>query len=152
MDTPFKFKVEAERAGSHVLMHWDNPIVGFGSFDICTETGMVFCDDVGEQLAYKIINDWLRPLSKSTANQWCHERVEYNCTLDDGCSNGIVVTYVFKDEDTGEYDSNRIVIVSKNEETIIYQGVFKHTMPNIYQARRYVKDYLNCAGFTVLQW
>ena len=150
MDNSFKFNVKAERAGSHVLIHWDNPIVGFGSFDICTETGMVFCDEVGKQLTYKIINDWLRPLSKSTANQLCHEQIEYDYILKDG-SKGIVVTYVFNDGETGEYCRNRIVIVSKNEETIICQGLFKHTMPDVYQARRYVKEYLNSAGVTVLQ-
>lgn len=150
MDTLFRFNVEAERVGSHVLINWSNPIVGFGSFDICTETGMVYSDEVGKELTYKIINDWLRPVTSSTKGATCHEIIEYDYVLKDG-TKGIVVSYVFKNEDTSEFESNRIVIVSKTEETFVYQGILRHIMPNVYQARRYVKEYLSSAGITVLQ-
>jgi hypothetical protein len=150
MEPIFKFNIEAERVGSHVLLHWDNPIVGFGSFDICTETGTVFCDEVGKELTYKIINDWLRPVNQYSALKICHEVVQYDYVLKDGTI-GIVVSYVFKDEVTNDFERNQIVIVSKCDETTIYHGLFKQTFENIYVARRYVKEYLASCGVTVLQ-
>lgn len=150
MDTLFHFDIEAEQTNSHVLIHWSNPIVGFGSFDICMKTGTVYADDAGKELTYKIIKDWLQPDTPSTSNTFCHEIVEYECPLKDG-TKGIVVTYVFKNEDTCEYDQTRICIVSKDKDTIIHQGFLKQRMDNLYQARRYVKEYLTSAGVTVLQ-
>lgn len=150
MDTLFHFDIEAEQTDSHVLIHWSNPIVGFGSFDICMKTGMVHSDDVGKELTHKIIRDWLQPQTASTSKNFCHEIVEYECPLRDG-TKGIFVSYVFKDEDTCEFDQTRICIVSRPNETIIQQGFFKQRMDNVYQARRYVKEYLTSAGVTVLQ-
>lgn len=150
MDTLFKFDVHAECVDSHALLHWSNPIVGFGSFDICMKTGTVYADEVGKELTHKIIRDWLQPVTPSTSETLCHEIVEYNRQLMNGVT-GTVVTYVFKDEDTSEYEKNRIIITSSHDETIIHQGFFKQRMDNVYQARRYVKEYLTSAGVTVLQ-
>lgn len=149
MDTLFKFDVHAERVDSHALLHWSNPIVGFGSLDVCLETGTILTDEVNQDLTYKIIRDWLRPVTTPIDVTICHEIVEYERQIH-GVT-GTVVTYVFKDEDTSEYEKNRIIITSSHDETIIHQGVFKQRMDNVYQARRYVKEYLTSAGVTVLQ-
>ena len=145
----FKYDVSIDRVGSHLLVNWSNPIVGFGSFDICTESGMVFCDEICKEQAYKIINDWIRPVNcpSNEGKVFCYEDIEYNH------ENGIVVTYIFKNEETGEYDRNKIVIVSNNKRgTLVYQGLFRYDeLKSVYEAKRYVKEYLASCGITVLQ-
>lgn len=146
----FKYDVDVERTGSHISVSWSNPIVGFSTFDVCTETGFIYADGISEHMAKSIMCDWLKLASTGDAYP---QRTYVETTFYDQYEDKrTIVLYSTFDEITQEFDKHHIVITSTSDTgAVILSGLFKHKMPNVYAAKRYVKDYLTSMGCCVLE-